>query len=92
LSNRYSEPEELVFLFISRDKADFYKRLFEATTDFFYYENIQYNREELKKVINEQSLEIPDPTEYPTMEEYATRVILYGRKSNLNKPIGFQLI
>ena len=55
-------------------------------------ENISYNIDELTKLFKLQSQEIPDHSEYSSTEEYATKVILYERKSNLNKPIGFQLL
>ena len=90
--NIYYEPEELLFLYISRKKSMFYKEIFEITEEFLKVKNIQYNVDSLKQVFDIQSKEIPDPEEYSSNEEYATQVILHGRKSNFNKPIGFQLI
>ncbi len=88
----YWEPEELAYLLISLDKENFYKQLFEITKDYLTKQNINFRIEDLTKLFKIQSEEIPDHSEYPSTEEYATKVILYGRKSNLNKPIGFQLL
>jgi len=90
--NIYYEPEELLFLYISRNKSAFYEEVFRSTVNLLEKKNIQYKIENLKEIFYNQSREIPDPAEYSTEQEYATRVILHGRKSNLNKPIGFQLI
>jgi hypothetical protein len=46
----------------------------------------------LKILFENQSREVSDPSDYISEEEYATKVVLHGRKSSLNKPIGFQLI
>lgn len=90
--NIYYEPEELLFLYISRKKSMFYGEIFEVTKRFLKVKNIQYDVNKLKQIFTIQSKEIPDPEEYSSSEEYATQVILHGRKSNFNKPIGFQLI
>ena len=60
------------------------------TLNFLKEKNIEYSLEKINQIFEEQSQEIPDHDLYSSTEEYATKVILYGRKSNLNKPIGFQ--
>lgn len=90
--NIYYEPEELAFLYISRNKQRFYSELLADTIEFLENKKIGYDRDRIEQLFEDQSMEIPEPTEYPTEEEYATKVILHGRKSNLNKPTGFQLI
>lgn len=88
----YYEPEEMAFLFISLNKVDFYKKIFQFTKDFLEKEGRSYDNDKLMALFEEQSQEIPDHNLYSSTEEYATKVVLYGRKSNLNKPIGFQLL
>ncbi len=88
----YWEPEELVYLLISLNKNEFYKKVFKFTIEFLNNQNISYDLNKITQLFEEQSQEIPDHDNYASTEEYATKVILYGRKSNLNKPIGFQLI
>ena len=51
-----------------------------------------HNLDKLKILFENQSREVSDPSDYISEEEYATKVVLHGRKSSLNKPIGFQLI
>ena len=68
------------------------QRIYKATTDFLEKNKVDYDKGKLVELFETQSQEIPDHTGYASDEEYATKVILYGRKSNLNKPIGFQLL
>jgi hypothetical protein len=88
----YYEPEELVFLYIGMDKETFYRNVLQATMDFLELKNAPYDLDKLKILFENQSREVSDPSDYISEEEYATKVVLHGRKSSLNKPIGFQLI
>lgn len=88
----YWEPEELAFLNLSLDKEAFYKTLFGFTVQFLKVKKAIYDHNNLISLFDEQAKEVPEHDGYESLEEYATKVILYGRKSNLNKPIGFQLL
>ncbi len=88
----YWEPEEIAYLLISLEKDKFYSKLFEITLKYLDDQKIEYSMDKIKKLFDLQKQEIPEHAEFSSTEEYATKVILYGRKSNLNKPIGFQLL
>lgn len=88
----YYEPEELVFLLISPQISIFYKKLFEITLNFLQNKNISVHLDILNNLFVKQAQEFPDISQFPSTEEFAKKVVLHGRKSNFNKPLGFQLI
>lgn len=86
----YYEPEEMTLLNIGTNKEDFYHRLYLETINFIKPSLVQIK--ELDDVFIKQKQEIVESNQFNNTIEYATKTILYGRKSNFNKPIGFQLI
>ena len=77
----YYEPEEMAFINICYDKEAFYSGLYRFVADFLAARNLEVG-EELKAVFMEQRRMLPDVCAFETEEEFATEVILHGRKSN----------
>jgi radical SAM superfamily enzyme YgiQ (UPF0313 family) len=80
----YWEPEEFVFLSIILSKQNFYNCLFDITINFLQNKKISYNIDEIIKIFDNQKKEILDLNQFMDIQEYAEKVILHGRKSNLS--------
>lgn len=79
----YWEPEEESFLNISYDKAKFYSELQEILFNFLTEKGIDFDYNELKKIIKYQESKLPDFNEDYSGDKkrFAEEVLLYGRKS-----------
>jgi putative methyltransferase len=79
----YYEPEEVLFIEIAYDKDNFYKSITEDIVQYLIKNNISFDKEELLTFIKQNQIDvIPETDTFTSKKEYATNILLYGRKSN----------
>ena len=77
----YWEPEEFTFVKIAYNRDSFYNDFLKSVVKFLQNNNLEYDPE-LEMVFEIQKNALPDTNNFKNPEEFATQVILYGRKSN----------
>jgi hypothetical protein len=61
--------------------------LLEVTQDFLVRQEIVYDLREVERVFAHQVRTLPEPQHYASTADYARKVVLHGRKSNMGKVI-----
>lgn len=80
----YYEPEELAFLSICMEPERFYGDLKKITSEFLKSKGVD-DPSNLESVFRNQMDKIPRLAEGQSTKDFATNIILYGRKSNIAK-------
>ena len=79
--NIYYEPEEMYYLRIMCDKDNFYDALCNSFSNFLTSKGLD-NNPDLSEIFKVQLETSPNVEDFDSLENFATQVILHGRKSN----------